>query len=80
MSNVSSCNISQADEYKNYMFESEKDKALKENESKNKAATKSDKEHAWGWIPFGDHPLKSERCREDLHGPCARTTRASREV
>jgi hypothetical protein len=28
------------------MFESEKDKALKENESKNKAATKSDKESA----------------------------------
>ena len=28
------------------MFESEKDKALKENESKNKSATKSDKESA----------------------------------
>jgi len=37
---------SEADEYKNYMFESEKDKALKENESKNKSATKSDKESA----------------------------------
>merc|ERR1719253_1622405 len=36
----------EADEYKKYMFESEKDKALKENESKNKAATKSDKESA----------------------------------
>ena len=21
------------------------------------------------WIPFGDHPLKSERCGEDQHGP-----------
>ena len=31
-------------------------------------------------IPFGDHPLKSERCREDLHGPCARMTRTNREV
>ena len=24
------------------------------------------------WIPFGDHPLKLERYREDQHGPCAR--------
>ena len=32
------------------------------------------------WIPFGDHPLKLERCREDQHGPCARMTRTNREV
>ena len=25
-------------------------------------------------IPFGDHPLTSERHREDYHGPCARMT------
>jgi len=36
----------EADEYKKYMFESEKDKALKENESGHKSATKSDKEQA----------------------------------
>ena len=30
-------------------------------------------------IPFGDHPLKLERYREDLHGPCARMTRTNRE-
>ena len=33
-----------------------------------------------GWIPFGDHPLKLERCREDQHGPCARMTRTHGEV
>ena len=32
------------------------------------------------WIPFGDHPLKLERYREDQHGPCARMTRTNREV
>ena len=32
------------------------------------------------WIPFGDHPLKLERYREDWHGPCARMTRTNREV
>ena len=32
------------------------------------------------WIPFGDHPLKLERRREDKHGPCARMTRTHREV
>jgi len=37
---------SESDEYKNYMFESEKDSALKKNESKNKSATKADKESA----------------------------------
>ena len=31
-------------------------------------------------IPFGDHPLKLERYREDYHGPCARMTRINREV
>ena len=31
------------------------------------------------WIPFGDHPLKLERHREDQHGPCARMTRTNRE-
>ena len=31
-------------------------------------------------IPFGDHPIKLERYREDLHGPCARMTRTNREV
>ena len=31
-------------------------------------------------IPFGDHPLKSERYREDSHGPGARMTRTNREV
>ena len=31
-------------------------------------------------IPFGDHPLKLERYREDSHGPCARMTRTNREV
>jgi len=36
----------EADEYKKYMFESEKDKALKENESGHKTAKKSDKESA----------------------------------
>ena len=30
-------------------------------------------------IPFGDHPFKLERRREDQHGPCARMTRAIRE-
>merc|ERR1719409_2107870 len=34
------------DEYKNFMFESKKDKALKENEIKLKSGTKSDKESA----------------------------------
>ena len=32
------------------------------------------------WIPFGDHPSKLERYREDEHDPCARMTRTSREV
>ena len=27
-----------------------------------------------------DHPSTLERCREDQHGPCARTTGTSREV
>jgi len=36
----------QEDEYKNYMFESKKDKALKEGESKLKSQTKTDKESA----------------------------------
>jgi len=31
-------------------------------------------------IPFGDHPLTLERCREDYRGPCARMTRTNREV
>ena len=31
-------------------------------------------------IPFGDHPFKLERCREDEHGPCARLTRTNREA
>ena len=31
-------------------------------------------------ISFGDHPLISERYREDQHGPCARMTRTHREV
>ena len=31
-------------------------------------------------VPFGDHPLKLERRREDSHGPCARMTRTNREV
>ena len=31
-------------------------------------------------IPFGDHPLKLERYREDLYGPRARMTRTHREV
>ena len=30
------------------------------------------------WIPFGDHPLRLERCREDEHGPCARMKAAVR--
>jgi len=34
------------DSYKTFMFESKKDKALKENESKHKANTKTDKESA----------------------------------
>jgi len=36
----------EADEYKKFMFESEKDKALKENESAHKEARKTDKESA----------------------------------
>ena len=32
------------------------------------------------WIPFGDHPLKLERYREDYHGQCARVTRTNQEV
>jgi hypothetical protein len=34
----------------------------------------------YGWIPFGDYPLQVERYREDQHGPCAKMTRADREV
>ena len=30
------------------------------------------------WIPFGDHPLKLGRRREDLHDICARMTRTNR--
>ena len=30
--------------------------------------------------PFGDHPFKFERCKEDQHGPWARMTRTTREV
>jgi len=37
---------SESEEYKNFMFESKKDKALKENESKHKSNTKTDKESA----------------------------------
>merc|ERR1711862_405534 len=37
---------SEQDEYDKFMFESKKDKALKENESKHKANTKTDKESA----------------------------------
>ena len=32
------------------------------------------------WIPFGDHPLNMERCREYEYGPCSRMTRTHREV
>ena len=36
--------------------------------------------HASFRIPFGDHPLKLERSREDSRGPCARTQHKSRNV
>ena len=45
---------------------------------KEKEAKKQNKRRSW--IPFGDHPLKLERCREDKHGPCARMTHTNREV
>merc|ERR550514_1409110 len=45
-SETTSAEAGEADEYKTFMNESEKDKALKENEIKLKSGTKSDKESA----------------------------------
>jgi uncharacterized protein YoxC len=45
-SETSAAEAGEADEYKNFMFESKKDKALKENEIKLKSGTKTDKESA----------------------------------
>jgi len=45
-SETSSDEAAEQDEFEKYMFESKKDKALKENESKHKDATKTDKEGA----------------------------------
>jgi len=45
-SDTTGAEASEVEQYKKYMFESEKDKALKENESKHKAATQADKEGA----------------------------------
>jgi uncharacterized protein YoxC len=45
-SETSAAEASEAEEYKTFMFESKKDKALKENEIKLKSGTKTDKESA----------------------------------
>jgi len=45
-SETSASEAEEAEEYKNFMFESNKDKALKENEIKLKSGTKTDKESA----------------------------------
>jgi len=45
-SETATSEAAEADQYKKFMFESEKDKALKENESAHKDARKSDKESA----------------------------------
>merc|ERR1719506_3490375 len=45
-SETSASEAEEAEEYKNFMFESKKDKALKENEIKLKSGTKTDKESA----------------------------------
>merc|ERR1719389_1412791 len=45
-SETTTAEAEEADEYKNFMFESKKDKALKENEIKLKSGTKTDKESA----------------------------------
>jgi len=45
-SETSASEATESDEYKNFMFESKKDKALKENESRLKSGTKTDKESA----------------------------------
>merc|ERR1719421_2045325 len=45
-SETASAEAEEEEEYKNFMFESKKDKALKENEIKLKSGTKTDKESA----------------------------------
>jgi len=45
-SETSAAEAEESDEYKNFMFESKKDKALKENEIRLKSGTKTDKESA----------------------------------